>query len=100
MISDEGMFKSLDRSHQTRVKIGDGKYLDAFGKGDVMIETPSGTKVISDVLFVPDIAENLVSVGQLVEMDYALLFKGRKCVIFDSHDRELMTILMSDRFFI
>ena len=97
MISDEGMFKSLDKSFYTRVRIGNGKYLEAFGKGDVVVQTPSGTKIISDVLFVPDITENLVSVGQLAELDYALLFKNRKCIIFDPAGRELMTLPMTDR---
>ena len=45
----------------------------------------------------PDITENLVSVGQLAELNYALLFKNRKCIIFDPAGRELMTLPMTDR---
>lgn len=40
------------------------------GRGDVLVSTPIGKKIISDVLFVPEIDVNLVSVGQLVERGY------------------------------
>ena len=39
------------------------------------MKTPSGTKSISDVLYVPKIDQNFISVGQLLEKDFSLVFK-------------------------
>ena len=63
MVADDGMFKSIDRTFYSKVKIGDGKFLEAVGKGEVFIQTPKGTKIIPDVLLVPEISHNLLSVG-------------------------------------
>jgi len=37
--------------------------LSAKGKGTIVISTSSGIKTILDVLYVPDIDQNLLSVG-------------------------------------
>ncbi|XP_012461628.1 uncharacterized protein LOC105781655 [Gossypium raimondii] len=44
MTPDAAIFKSLDRSCRTKVKIGDGHFIKAEGKGDVLICTPIGAK--------------------------------------------------------
>ncbi|XP_040945327.1 uncharacterized protein [Gossypium hirsutum] len=75
MAADEKLFKGLDRSFHSRIRIGDGKLIEAKGKGSVLVSTGSGNKLISDVLFVPDLDQNLLSVGQLVEKGYTLVFK-------------------------
>ncbi|KAG8475459.1 hypothetical protein CXB51_032225 [Gossypium anomalum] len=50
MSPDETIFKTLDRSCKTRVKIGNGQLIKAEGKGDVQICTATGGKIIKDVL--------------------------------------------------
>ncbi|XP_047258425.1 uncharacterized protein LOC124890690 [Capsicum annuum] len=68
-------------------------------KGTVAIEAPKGTKFIQDVLLVPDLDQNLLSVGQMLEKDYMLLFKDKKCVISDSSGQEMITVEMIKRSF-
>lgn len=63
MTYDQELFKELDTSVVSKVKVGDGKYIIAKGEGTVAIESISGTKLIQDVLFVPDLDQNLLSVG-------------------------------------
>ena len=63
------------------------------------VETPSGTKVISDVLFVPEIDQNLLRLGQLLEKNNSLVFKDKTCIINDPTSHELFTILMRGKFF-
>ena len=99
MTSEFSMFKELDRSYSSKVKVGGGKYLEVEGKGVVAVETPSGTKYIPDVLFVPKLDQNLLSVGQMLEKDYTLLFKNFKYTIIDPADNELMRIKMKNRSF-
>ncbi|OMO69325.1 Integrase, catalytic core [Corchorus capsularis] len=65
MTSNAASFKSLDSSYTSIVRIGNGDHLDVKGKGVVAVDTPSRTKFIPDVLYVPMIDQNLLSVGQL-----------------------------------
>ena len=64
MTYDEELFKELDKTTISKVKIGNGKCISVKGKGTIAIESCSGTKLITNVLYVPDINQNLLSVGQ------------------------------------
>ena len=64
-----------------------------------MITTNSGTKTISDVLYVPDIDQNLLSVGQLVEKGFDLLFGKRHCVIYDAAGEQILHVKMRRKSF-
>lgn len=99
MTSEIATFKKLDKSYNSRVKIGSGEFLEVKGKGEISVETPAGTKLISEVLYVPDIDQNLLSVGQMLEKQYSLLFKNKTCTIMDPAGNELMQVKMKDRSF-
>ncbi|KAK2434095.1 hypothetical protein QL285_019281 [Trifolium repens] len=99
MARDEELFKELDKTIASKVTIGNGESVDVKGKGVVVIETNSGTKYISDVLFVPELKQNMLSVGQMLEKHYTLHFKDMKCTIFDPVGCELMSIKMRNRSF-
>ncbi|XP_062118483.1 uncharacterized protein LOC133832115 [Humulus lupulus] len=66
MTKNESIFCSLDKS-KTRVKIGNGDFKEAVGKGSIAIDTKKGKRYINDVLLVPNIDQNLLSVGQMIE---------------------------------
>jgi len=53
----------------SKVRIGNGDLIVVEGKGIVAIERYAGTKLIHDVLYVLEIDQDLLSVGQLVEKD-------------------------------
>jgi len=74
MTSDKELFKRLDRTAISKVRIGNGAYLAVKGKGTVAIKGNIGLKLISDVLYVPKINQNLSSVGQLLKKGYKVLF--------------------------
>jgi hypothetical protein len=63
MTNDENLFKQLDKSSVSKVKIDNGEYIPVKEKRTVAIEGNSGIKLISDVLFVLEIDQNLLSVG-------------------------------------
>ncbi|XP_017629335.1 uncharacterized protein LOC108472365 [Gossypium arboreum] len=63
MSPDTTIFKTLDRSCKTKVKAGNGQFIKAEGKGEVLICTPTGNKIISNVLLVPEIDRNLLSIA-------------------------------------
>ena len=86
MTKNESIFCSLDRS-KTKVKIGNGDFMEAVGKGTIAIDTKKGKRYINDVLLVPNIDQNLLSVGQMIEKGYSLHFEGNSCTIYDKQDK-------------
>jgi len=50
----------------------------------VAIKGNTGLKLIYEVLYVPEINQNLLSVGQLLEKGYKVLFEDKFCLITDA----------------
>ena len=67
MTYKKSLFKEWCEITTSMVRVGDGKHIVVKGKGTIVIRTCHGTKLITDVLYVLDIDQNLLSVGQLVE---------------------------------
>ena len=99
MARDFNLFSSLDRADRTKVKLGNGQVVHAAGKGTVSIQTSEGAKLISDVLLIPDLDQNLLSVAQLLKKGYSLSFKDNYCIIFDSSGVEVVKVEMHDNSF-
>ncbi|KAG8479817.1 hypothetical protein CXB51_029556 [Gossypium anomalum] len=66
-IGDKNLFKDLDRSHSSKIRIGNGELIEAKGR------------------------------GSLVEKGYSLVFKNGSCVIKDCHGQEMITVGMVDK---
>ncbi|RVW46097.1 Retrovirus-related Pol polyprotein from transposon RE1 [Vitis vinifera] len=99
MTYDQNLFREIDRTAISKVGIGNGEYIPVKGKGTVAIESLTGLKLISDVLFVPDIDQNLLSVGQLVEKGFKVCFEDKNCIIKDAEGREVFNIKMKGKSF-
>lgn len=96
---DKTLFKELHSSKVTRIRIGNGGYISAKGVGTVAITTPSGTKTISNVLYVPDINQSLLSVGQLLEKGFKVFFEDSYCLIYDAAGKEIFKVKMRGKSF-
>jgi hypothetical protein len=99
MTYDKELFKRLDRTAISKVRIGNGAYLAVKGKGTVAIKGNTSLKLISDVLYVPEINQNLLSVGQLLEKGYKVLFEDKFCLITDAQNKEVFKIQMQSKSF-
>jgi len=55
------MFVKLDKTHSSKVKIGNGDYIEVKGIGNIAIDAGLGTKII--VLYVPEINQNPLNIG-------------------------------------
>ncbi|RVW60910.1 Retrovirus-related Pol polyprotein from transposon TNT 1-94 [Vitis vinifera] len=99
MTNNQDLFRELDRTTISKVRIGNGEYIPVKGKGTVAIESQTGLKLIYDVLFVPDIDQNLLSVGQLVEKEFKVYFEDRNCIIMDAEGKEMFNIKMKGKSF-
>ncbi|XP_048135638.1 uncharacterized protein LOC125315239 [Rhodamnia argentea] len=100
MTSNLKSFRSLDKSVGSKVRIGNGQDIEVQGKGTVAIEGNQEVKPISDVLFVPKIDQNLLSVGQLVERGYKVKFEGKECLIDNADSKEVLRMPMKDKCFL
>ena len=89
---DKTLFKDLKPTKVSEVKIGNGSYIAAKGKGAIIISRTSCMKTISDVLYVPNIDQNLLSVGQLIEKGFKLSFEDQHCAIFDTTGQEILKV--------
>nr|KYP76206.1 hypothetical protein KK1_020439 [Cajanus cajan] len=63
MKKNKDLFKELSNASTSKVQVGNGKYIVVNEKGTIVISTYSSTKFISNVLYVPEIDQNLLSVG-------------------------------------
>jgi len=63
-------------------------------KWTVAIESLTGLKYISDVLYVPDIDQNLLSVAQLVEKGFKVIFEENWCLIKDAKGKDVFRVKM------
>ncbi|PON49915.1 Zinc finger, CCHC-type, partial [Parasponia andersonii] len=76
MCGDKKAFSELDDSFRNTVKFGDNSTVSVMGKGRITLQTKeNSTHTISNVLFVPDLKTNLLSVGQLQEKGYEISIK-------------------------
>ncbi|KAK4382732.1 Retrovirus-related Pol polyprotein from transposon TNT 1-94 [Sesamum angolense] len=89
MTYNKGAFQTLDESFKTNVKLGDNHIVKVEGKGSVAINTRKGTRIINDVMYIPNLRTNLFSVGQMMEKGYTLHFGGDSCTIYDNKDKTL-----------
>ncbi|KAK4381808.1 Retrovirus-related Pol polyprotein from transposon TNT 1-94 [Sesamum angolense] len=89
MTYNKGAFQTLDESFKTNVKLGDNHIVKVEGKGSVAINTKKGTRIINNVMYIPNLRTNLFSVGQMMEKGYTLHFGGDSCTIYDNKDKTL-----------
>lgn len=85
MCGEKEAFSSLDESFRSSIKFGNSSKISVMGKGKVTIQTKgNSTHTITNVLFVPNLNTNLLSVGQLQEKGYEIFIKDGVCQIQDA----------------
>jgi hypothetical protein len=84
-------FISLDKSVTSKVKMGDGTICSAHGKGNVKLNS-CGTDIICNVLYVPNLGTNLLSVGQFVEEGYSLVFEDLSCYVYENKTKQKLIV--------
>ncbi|KAM1862491.1 hypothetical protein ACFX14_002946 [Malus domestica] len=73
----------INRTMTAKVEMGTYQLIDVTCKGNVVIETNMGRRYIKEVMLVPGLKENLLSVGQMMEHGYFLVFGGTNAEIYD-----------------
>ena len=93
------MFKKLERPVIFKVKIENGDYIAFKGKWFVAINSLSGLKYISDVLYMPNIDHNLLSVRQLMKKGFKVIFEDKWCLINDNIGNNVFGVKMKTKGF-
>ena len=79
-------FVNLKPSMKNMVKFANDNTLEAEGIGDVMIMRKYGKRsVISNVLYIPCMKSNLLSIGQLVEKNYKVTVEDKLMRVVDEN---------------
>ncbi|KAG8648400.1 hypothetical protein MANES_09G173501v8 [Manihot esculenta] len=100
MEKNQSLFSSIDTSYRTKVKLGNGMIVEAQGKGSVPIFARQGTKIITEVLFIPELDKNLLSVPQMESKGYSILFKDNNCFIYDPANVEVARVKKFDNSYV
>jgi len=86
MCGKKDVFTDLDESYRSEVKFGNNSTVPVMGKGRIGIRLKNGShKYISDVLYVPSLRQNLLSMGQLSERGYDMQISNGVCTVTDTH---------------
>ncbi|KAH7685510.1 RNA-directed DNA polymerase protein [Dioscorea alata] len=98
MTGRKEFFHWLNESVKQRVRMGDDSALEVQGKGCIAIQMPNrGRRMIYGVKYVPNLAYNLLSVGQLINNGYKLVFEKRRCCIHDTKSGEVFIEVFKDQ---
>jgi transposase InsO family protein len=90
-------FEKLDETHKLKVKLGDNNSIQVEGKGTVIVKTLNGIRKLKDVYFIPELSQNLLSVGQLIRSGYTVVFCGDCCKIIETNTSNILAeVKMTD----
>ncbi|KAK8302351.1 hypothetical protein V6Z12_D04G081400 [Gossypium hirsutum] len=99
MTNDTRIFKELDKTTISEIKVGNGEFIPVKGKGTMAIKSLTGLKQIIDVLYLPNIDQNLFSVGKLIKKGFKVIFEDKWCLIEDSKSRDVFKAKMKAKRF-
>lgn len=95
MCGTKEWFTDLDEGFRQSVRLGDNSRMMVTGKGNIRLQVNGLTQVITSVYFVPELKNNLLSIGQLQERGLAILIKTGLCKVFHPRRGLIMQSRMS-----
>nr|KYP32045.1 Retrovirus-related Pol polyprotein from transposon TNT 1-94 [Cajanus cajan] len=96
MTGHKEWFVSLDETAKSKVKFADHSSIDAEGIGKISIQRKDGKhSYISNVLYVPKMKSNLLSLGQLLEKGYTMTLKDKVLKVFDCNNKLILKAPLS-----
>jgi transposase InsO family protein len=82
MSGNKAAFCELNETFRETVKLRNNTKMTVFGKGRVRLHLNDSNFVITDVFYVPELKNNLLSIGQLQKRGFAILIQSGKCHIY------------------
>lgn len=95
--------KNVAKTAVDKITVANNEKLSVKCSGQVNISTlvdkQSFDIVVNDVLYVPGLSTNLLSVGQLTRRGNRVLFSGKDCAIYNSADELIATATMENNMY-
>lgn len=95
MCGNKEKFVTLDVNFNHTVKLGNNTRLNVGGRGQVKLTFQETTYVVQDVYYVPDLKNNLLSIGQLQQRGLSFLIQSDICKIYHPQKGLLIQSFMS-----
>ena len=84
MTGHKDWFVCLDERMKSKVRFADDSTMLAEGIGNVLIQRKDGRETcIEDVLYVPGISSNLLSLGQLLQKGFKITMEDMMMLVYD-----------------
>ena len=88
MTGDHSLFKIFESKKGGNVTFGDGSKSQIKGKGTISLP---GLPDIKNVLYVEDLRVNLLSISQICDQDFIVLFSKGKCLVLNESGKKLIS---------
>ena len=88
IIGDRSIFKVFESKKGGNVTFGDGSKSQIKGKG--VISLP-GLPDITNILYVEGLRVNMLSISQICDQDFMVLFLKGKCLVMDESGKKLIS---------
>ncbi|GJR78475.1 zinc finger, CCHC-type containing protein [Tanacetum coccineum] len=86
-------FKELDEKVSGKVRFGDGSYIEIKGKGSIIIECDDEKqRIISHVYYIPNLKNNLLSLGQFTEIGCKVVMEDDELRLYDMDNQIFMKV--------
>lgn len=96
MSGQRSKFCVLDEGITGRVRFGDGSTVEIKGRGSVMLKCRDGKeRVLNEVYFIPNLRNNIISIGQLSEDGNKVVIRGEYMWVYEKEGKLLMKIKRS-----
>jgi len=82
MSGNKQWFVDFDERFRHSVKLGNNSRMLVMGRGNIKIEIEEIIQVVTNVFYVPELTNNLLSVGQLLEKGLTILIQDGACRIY------------------
>lgn len=96
MTRDQRWFSHLEEDLNHTVKLGNDIRMTFAAKGSVRVQVNGLTQMISDVYYIPELKNNLLSVGQLQEKGLPILIQNGTCRVYHPSNGVIMQANMSE----
>ena len=103
MIGEKSLLSAIDYSYKSSVRLGNEKRLEIVGKGEMQVPTKKGTMKVKDIYCTPNLKHSLLSIRQMLEKNYKLVFEDKMYKIYDKNNRGkfvTMTHMIGNKLFL
>ena len=95
MCGKKEYFLGFDGSFRDSMKLGNNSSMVVTGKGNVRLQVNGIIQIITGVFYVPELKNNLLSIGKLQVKGLIILFQKGTCKVFHPERGLIMETKMS-----